>query len=456
MEGNIVLDQSFSAQNLFYIYKNENNKGNNIASKFFPEIIDSHDKIKRLRKIISSHYKQRRKRSDAWFKTRVSNLYLLLKILKKNRNELITQKLSDVSSRISSKSFNFEVMKSNSKRNDKDVYLLDRSPESFFAEKQIQRNIKYTYKVKQNDRDLIIPQLSSCLNNKFPVHIIRTDIKSFYESIDPSILLKKLNENAILSLSSRKIIAKLLRSYKASSSSDTGIPRGVGISAYLSELYLKEFDSKLRNLDNLVYYARYVDDIVLIVAPEVTVSKEHYLDLIKNYLNEVNLDINTDQDKTAVFVTPTVNDTFEFDYLGYKFKKRGNKLLLSISDKKKEKYVSKINYCVDKYNKSSEKAPKKAEKELKIRLRFLTSNTRLSNNKGNAVIGIFNNNKWVTDYNFLNYLDGQLKQAISKVDHLLLQPKLRDRYSFKKGFENRNFSNFDSKDFSVIGRGWEI
>jgi hypothetical protein len=451
-----VLDQSFSAQNLFYIYNNENSKGNNIASKFFPEIIDCHDKIKRLRNIIFSHYKKRRKHSDEWFKNRISNLYFLLKMLNKNMNDLITEKLSEVSSRISSSSFNFDVIKSDSKRNGKDVYLLDGKPESFFAEKQIQRNIKYTYKVKQNDRDLIIPQLRSCLSNKFPVHIIRTDIKSFYESIEPSILLKKLNENAMLSLSSRKIIAKLLRSYKTSSGSDKGIPRGVGISAYLSELYLKEFDSKLRNLNNLVYYARYVDDIVLIVAPESEVSEEYYIELIKSFLNEENLEINSDEGKTAVFVTSKVSGTFEFDYLGYKFKKRGSKLALSISDKKKEKYVSKINYCVDKYNKLSLKTPKKAEKELKIRLRFLTSNTRLSNNKGNAVIGIYNNNKWVTDYTFLTYLDGQLNNAISRLDHILLRPKLSDRYSFKKGFENRNFSNFDSKEFSVIGRGWKL
>jgi hypothetical protein len=247
-----------------------------------------------------------------------------------------------------------------------------------------------------------------------------------------------------------------LRSYKTSSGSDKGIPRGVGISAYLSELYLKEFDSKLRNLDNLVYYARYVDDIVLIVAPESEVSEEYYIELIKSFLNEENLEINSDEGKTAVFVTSKVSGTFEFDYLGYKFKKRGSKLALSISDKKKEKYVSKINYCVDKYNKLSLKTPKKAEKELKIRLRFLTSNTRLSNNKGNAVIGIYNNNKWVTDYTFLTYLDGQLNNAISRLDHILLRPKLRNRYSFKKGFENRNFSNFDSKGFSVIGRGWKL
>ena len=281
-----MLDQSFSVQNLFYIYKNENNKGNNIASKFFPEIIDYHIKIKRLRKIIATHYSLRRRYSDRCFQKRISNLYLLLKSIKKNRNELVVEKLSEVSSNITLKSSTFDVVKAPLQKNGKDVYFLDGTPEAFFAEKQIQRNIKYTYKVKQNDRDLIIPQLKSCLNNNYPMHVIRTDIKSFYEKINPDILMDKLNKNAILSLSSRKIIAKLLRSYKNLSNSELGIPRGVGISAYLSELYLKEFDIKVRNLDDIVYYARYVDDIILVVSPESKVSNQYYLDLIQGFLSE--------------------------------------------------------------------------------------------------------------------------------------------------------------------------
>lgn len=449
-----MLDQSFSVQNLFHIYKSENNKGNNIVSRFFPEIIESHNKIKRLRKIIAAHYLLRRKHSDAWFQRRISNLYLILKLLKKNRNEIIIEKLSEVSSSITSRGYCFDVVKSPFLRNGKDVYLLDGTPEAFFAEKQIQRNLKCTYKVKQNDRDLIIPQLKSCLSNNYPIHVIRTDIKSFYERINPDLLMSKLNKNAMLSLSSRKIIAKLLRSYRVSSGSDLGIPRGVGISAYLAELYLKEFDLKVRALDNLVYYARYVDDIVLIVSPESKVSKQFYLDFIKSCLEEENLEVNEEDNKTSVFTYPSENKNFEFDYLGYKFIKKGMRVELSISDKKKKKYVSKIDFCIDKFNKSSIKTPRVATRELKTRLRFLTSNTRLSSNKGNAVIGIYSNNKWVTDYKFLDYLDGQLDRAVAKISDSSLRSKIKERFSFRQGFENREFSNFHSDDFLVIGRGW--
>lgn len=451
-----MLDQSFSVQNLFHIYKAKNNKGNNVVSRFFPEVIESHEKIKRLRNIISAHYLLRRKHSEVWFQKRISNLYLLLKLLKKNRNDIVLEKLSEVSSNITSRSYQFDVVRSPFQKNGKDVYLLDGTPESFFAEKQIQRNIKYTYKVKQNDRDIIIPQLKSCLSNNYPIHVIRTDIKSFYEKINPEILMDKLNKNAMLSLSSRKIIAKLLRSYKGLSGGVLGIPRGIGISAYLSELYLKEFDRKVRGLENLVYYARYVDDIILIVAPESIVSKEFYLDYVKSCLKEEDLEINDDKDKTSVFIFPDENSIFEFDYLGYKFKKKGMNVELSISDKKNNKYISKIDYCIDKFNKSSAKTPRLAARELKVRLRFLTSNTRLSSNKGNAVIGIYSNNKWVTDYKFLDYLDHQLNRAVAKLSDASLRSKIGKRYSFKEGFEDRKFSNFSSSEFLIIGRDWGL
>src|SRR5690606_33805227 len=126
-----------------------------------------------------------------------------------------------------------------------------------------QKNIKYTYGVKQADRDLIVPQLRSILDNKFPKIILKTDIKSFYETIDRGLLLKKLNENSVLSLTTRKVIARLLESYEEESGAALGVPRGVGVSAYLAELYMQDFDSAIKSLPNLIYYARYVDDIVI-------------------------------------------------------------------------------------------------------------------------------------------------------------------------------------------------
>jgi hypothetical protein len=447
-----VLDQSFSSQNLFFIFQQVNRSGNNISSKLFHEIVDSYKKIKRLRGIISKLYSKKRTHTGRWFETRVSNLYLLLKHLKNERNILVTDKLNIISSNISAKNFTFGIKKSSEQYNSKSVYLIDGTAESFFAEKQIQKNIKYTYRVKQNDRDLIVPQLFACLNNKFPIQVIRTDIKGFYESIDRTLLLSKLNETAMLSLSSRKMIAKLLRSYETLSGEATGIPRGIGVSAYLSELYLKNFDKKVRELDDVVYYARYVDDIILIGASNSKGAKDAYLKSIEELLGHELLTVNTDDDKTRKYSFPEENA--DFDYLGYKYTKKKNSVSLSISKKKFDKYVKKLNFAVQKYNVSWMNTPKKSRAELALRLKFLTTNTRLTNNKGNAVIGIYNNNKWVTDFTFLKALDDQLQNALSKLDNPDLKVKLKGKYSFKKGFDQRIFNNFTAKEFSMIGRRW--
>jgi hypothetical protein len=448
-----VLDQSFSTQNFYTIYKQENKKGQNVTTEYFPDAAVYNLKIKKLRQLISKSYSKRRYSSSRWFESRISNLYLLLKLLKNKRNEIVLDNLHDISSLVSSPKADFKIIKSPEKINDKYVYFLDNTAESYFTEKQIQRNIKYTYQVKQNDRDLIIPQLKFCLNNKYPMYIIRTDIKSFYETVDRKMLLTKLNQSSVLSLASRKIIAKLLRSYGEVSGEENGIPRGLGISAYLSELYLKDFDYKIKKISNLIYYARYVDDIVLVISPHPTDNKENYLELIKEFLSDDNLSINTDEEKTALYSIPSEN--YDFDYLGYKFKKNGSRCGLSISDNKNDKYIAKANKIIDKYNKSWVRTPKKSKRDLLLRLRFITSNTRLFNNKGNAVVGIYNSNKWVTDTKFLTFLDGQLCKAISRIENIALRKKLMGKHKFAIGFENREFVNFSAKEFSIISKGWK-
>ena len=50
--------------------------------------------------------------------------------------------------------------------------------------------------------------------------------------------------------------------------SGSGVPRGFGVSAYLSELYMREIDNEIKALPDVIYYARYVDDIVIIFSPK--------------------------------------------------------------------------------------------------------------------------------------------------------------------------------------------
>ena len=126
----------------------------------------------------------------------------------------------------------------------KPVYKVPNNAHTYFAIKQLQQNIKNLYKVKQDNRNNIISQLKSVLTNHFPKYVIRTDIKDFYESISRKKILQKIDQDSLLTLSSRKIIHMILEQYENISRNHNGIPRGIGISAYLAELYMRDFDRK--------------------------------------------------------------------------------------------------------------------------------------------------------------------------------------------------------------------
>ncbi|MFS6536536.1 antiviral reverse transcriptase Drt3a [Idiomarina loihiensis] len=448
-----MFDQSFSHQNLFKIYSSENKKGNNLAERFFTDVNNEYDKVKRARSLISKVYYRRRFYSRVVFEKRILLLYRLLREIKKEKNEIVRNHLKIVSKNISERRFRFPIVKAEKKVNGKDVFLTEGSIDSFFAEKQIQKNIKYTYGVKQADRDLIVPQLRSVLDNKFPKIIIKTDIKSFYETIDRELLQKKLNESPILSLTTRKVIARLLKSYDKASGVALGIPRGVGVSAYLSELYMKNFDSEMEKLPNLIYYARYVDDIVIVLSPEPGKNSQDYLHLIDLKIKQEKLSLNFLNGKTKAIDFSLTNSNFIFDYLGYKFKCSGGSIKLGLADKKKLKYNKRISDAINAYKKHSRKQPKKARKELLLRLRFLTYNTKLSNNKGNAVVGIYNSNRWITNSECLKNLDDRLHGLANSISNQHLRNRI-SKFSFKEGFDKRLFSNFSAQEFSTITRVW--
>ncbi|WP_306295300.1 antiviral reverse transcriptase Drt3a [Shewanella algae] len=360
--------------------------------------------------------------------------------------------------KISNKNFRFEVKKSKHKIKNKDVYSTGNSVESYFAEKQMQYNIKCACIVKQADRDMIVPQLKSILSDDFPKIIIKTDIKSFYESLNHKLLLEKLKKSNELSLTTRKIISRMLISYKQESSLDKGIPRGIGVSAYLAELYMKRFDSVVSKIENLIYYSRYVDDIILVVGRKSENDINDIYNLLESELKKESLEINKDPVKTKkieyVFKhKKNERIEYDFDFLGYKFKFKSNSISLHLSDKKTNNYINKIRTAIDCYNRSCIRTPNVARKQLFLRLKFITCNTKLFNNKKNASVGIYSSNKWLSDLSSLSNLDNILMGLIQLISNPNLRSKLT-KFSFKKGFEERRYVKFSPADFHAITKVW--
>ena len=284
--------------------------------------------------------------------------------------------------------------------------------------------------------------------------MLRTDIDDFYENISYERLIEKINENHILSPFSRKILRQILSKYRELSGSDKGIPRGVGVSANLAELYMRDIDRAIMSLRGISYYARYVDDIIIIFTSTLDDQDRDYLKDVKGIIeDEFKLKLNGT--KTFAFDLRNEKLACELEYLGYKMFFGDGKIKTRLTDKKIKKYKSRIDLSFESYSNLSKINEKEARKILVKRVRFLTGNTRLRNNKNNVLVGIYHSNSQLTEKDDLSIIDDYLRNKInSEIKITQLQGRLR-KYSFKNGFDTRKFSAFKTHDLQKIMKAWK-
>ncbi|WP_155834253.1 hypothetical protein [Halotalea alkalilenta] len=236
-----MFEQSFSAKNLRKVYDRENKKGNYLEGRFFPEIEILSKKVKSARQSLYRLRKKKEKYTKEIYDSRKTSIINILRGRKRLRDEEINKHLDLVSQKIANKHFKIGI-RIGAHHNGKPTYRIYDSTEAYFAEKQLQQNIKNSFKVKPSDRNTVIPQIISLLENSFPKVILRTDIKNFYESIEHKSLYDEIFKDNKLSLSSFKKIKDILNNFSETSGNTKGLPRGIGISAYLSEIYLASLD----------------------------------------------------------------------------------------------------------------------------------------------------------------------------------------------------------------------
>ncbi|HCR1216132.1 TPA: RNA-directed DNA polymerase [Pseudomonas aeruginosa] len=149
-------------------------------------------------------------------------------------------------------------------------YVFNDLPSSLVA-RLVSKNIRANYYIKQSDRQTIISNAIALFKESSPYHVYRLDIKRFYENIDRKVLFDRLMADGRCSWQTLVLLSKFFTVLEAMNVD--GIPRGVGISATLSEFYLNNFDSKVKSAVGVFYYARFVDDILIVTSGEVPRSK---------------------------------------------------------------------------------------------------------------------------------------------------------------------------------------
>lgn len=446
-----MLDQMFTAENFRRIYDSENRKGLDLATRYFPTLephtLAVRDKVQDIR----DHRALEATMAADVFEATLVTLKTELAALKADKSAAIDDLMDDISQKVLKPSFKIDLSQKTGPQG-KPVYCIDSEPETFFVIKQLQRNIHRIYGVKQANRHDLVCQLRDMLGSSFPFEMVRTDISSFYESIDRKRLVEKLDQDQLLSPASKKYIKQVLDSYGAISGTATGIPRGVGISAYLAELYLRPVDKAIRAIPGLVLYCRFVDDIVALFArPPAGKNLGSFKNLIiaifvKNALTH-------NAAKTSEFKLPDTASQ-EFEYLGYRFTCIGDKFGVSPSAAKIAKYRARMKASFDDYWHERPVNPKGAFRKLVGRIKFLTGNTRLANSKSRAVTGIYYNNSIVSDLSDFEELDKELMALVTATKRTTLQKQLK-KLKFTTGFVQRRYNNFSTRELQMIVRAWK-
>ena len=454
-----MLDQSFSLKSFREIFDIENRKGNNIEKRFKDNFLISLAKTLDLKRI----NKQIREENDF---NKKKELYTQRKAIKKERNEIIEQKLEEISNQINQ--HRIEILKG--KDYGGQSYKLEDNVCNFFISKKIQENIRETYKVRQSSRYAILSQLINLLEDNCPKYVIRTDIKNFYESIPQKILLEKINNDYLLSIKTKKFINQIFESYngltgKTDANTAKGVPRGISISAYLSELFMRNVDNQIQELDDLIYYARYVDDIIAIFVPQ---SKnvnylQNYLSQIEKIVESEGLNLNKDKTKeyklfdSLNYIRLNTKSPKTIQYLGYEIGSTKKKLVIELSKNKIDKYFKRIKLSFENFSEKKHHNRKKAFKLLSARIKYLTSNTKLRNNKDKVFVGIYYSNPFLNSDESLKKLQAKLEENINQAELTNKQKQKIKAYSFKvlplknKIYKNQNRKNEDTRNENNSG-----
>ncbi|WP_298768210.1 antiviral reverse transcriptase Drt3a [uncultured Shewanella sp.] len=323
--------------------------------------------------------------------------------------------------------------------------------EDAFAIKLLDRFIRRIYKVRQSDRNRIVRQIITLLEDTGSYHVLRLDIKNCYESIPFEFLINKFKDDSILAPVCINLLDEIHTELYLEHGIE-GLPRGLSISPTLAELYLERLDQKIAAHPNVIYSARYVDDIIVFTSA----GKESVVQTdIEDYMNkEMGLTLNDHTNKYFSGPSSSAN----FDYLGYEIKveeknKKPNQVNVKISRSKLNKLKRRIMLCFL-GNKKQNNIPL-----LKRRLEYLCmlKSVRKSKN-GDLLAGLSHNYQYVTDdFECLKPIDGFLCQQLVNPRfalNLQEQDKIK-KVSIYGNVKKGNVGKFSKKQTVKIMRVWQ-
>jgi hypothetical protein len=350
--------------------------------------------------------------------------------------------------------------------------------------RRCKNNIQTSCKIRLNNRQSISREIPIYLKEGTPYRVYRLDIKSFFENIPQKMIIESLEENQKLSSQTKRITTTILESF--SKKHGNGIPRGIEFSPILSEMVLSNYDKKIHSHEDVFYYARFVDDILIITSSN-EIERDFYTwlcdtlppPLIYNHIKTKTYTI--PRRKKAGAANPNGKLVAKFDFLGYSYSvydtplpnKPGGgenentagsiyrEVIIDIEDRKIKKIKERISKAFFSFSKNAD------FDLLHDRLKFLTSNRELNKKDEDRKVptGIYYNYASIEPHSgSLKKLDSFLAQSITRTTGRLgrvyagkLSKPNREtllKITFSKGFEKRAHRKFSLNRLKEITRIW--
>lgn len=463
---------SYNYDSLNDAFNAVNRKGKMQKRYLSSEYLDAAQRYRDKRKKLNELLRKKKTERTEEETSQINDLKQSMKENAQRQKALLQEHLSKVSSNILSNSFHFTLTADATEGSEKPVYSIGATVEEFFAMQVLCRNVKRLFKISMSSRDEILSQLKMLLReDKSRYYIIRTDVRHCFESIPHDKLFGYLEGSNLLDVKSKLLLRGLIRKefkdknqrleQTSEQTSDKGVPRGCAISSLLSEFYLSKIDEVIKlKLPGIVFMARYVDDMIIVVHPELDDEHQWTLDDYVEALNEAyskyGLEIHTPTEGTNKCCIYDSNDakSLRFEFLGYKIesskKNKDKQGFFSLSENKKKRIKERIEKTFGEFNRLLDSVSYDvAAHYLFDALHVLTCNINLYNAKRGVKVGIFYSNQLLDNIEELEALDKYLqyqcdqislsgKAGVDPTKQEQIQTALKKQLkqiSFVKGFE---------------------
>lgn len=392
------------------------------------------------------------------------------------KSKPVQNTLSIISKLITDKSFtlhNFNHYYSNNKK----IYTTATIDDDIVLAK-LNSNIAKVYNLRQSDRHSIVKQVISLLKEETPKYIYKFDICDFYESINPILHCSEILEHNLLSAESNYVLKEYIRSLKHLGIH--GMPRGIGLSATISELVMNSFDKKIKKNEKIYFYTRFVDDILIFSTKRINIKNEIIKFLPKglklNWKKNKVITVSPCRCYEKCICSKSKCDCFDkcrckainsqlrnFDFLGYNFEfpglcfiKSSDKLTVGLSHKKTAKLKNRLYKSFKDYHENGN------FHLLENRIKFLTGNHFISNGKHRS-----NRMKSGVYYNYIHLTSlakyEELDYYLTKMVHARFSTKIilnkthkksLNKHSFTSGFKCKFIQAFDGNQINKIKGCW--